>query len=250
MKNTKDIMQTVGLSFLGTIFLATAGAVLSWKVSSDVTFWVIFVLEYIWCMQFVWRHQKKKNEIIFREKRIRMLKHDLEDRIFCMNHLFVSGNIEEAKEMILDMNAEYRMHDMDDICKDCMLDALLKKWVYICKEKHIALHLDIEAEEKIRIDKSDMCKIISNLLKNAVEATCRNQDFQWIDFKLKQSDKALQIACRNSVSEQEKHSEHRKEADRGYGLQILNHVIEKYDGIMNVLKKKEEYVTMIEIEYE
>lgn len=243
MKVVSEIKYKRYNLLIGIIFLI--GAVITMKNGNILKMLncFLFLIEMAVGLGLYSRYKQHNQKLTAAEKKIRILRHDLEDQVFSLKQLFAGNYIEEAKEMLLDIQTEYQMINKDDICKNPMLNHLLKRWEQICIENHIHLRYQIKEEAEIRIMPTDLCKIVSNLLKNAFEAVNSLDDFKTIDFTIRQTKNQFMLECRNLKSKKIKKLKEQKY--RGNGVQILDGIINKYNGSLEILKNTEEYVTII-----
>jgi sensor histidine kinase regulating citrate/malate metabolism len=87
------------------------------------------------------------------------------------------------------------------------------------------------------LDESKICAVISNLIDNAIEASDGLPDAS-ITFALKQTGHYLFIECKNTVAydilqENALMKTTKTKGDHGIGLQVVDDVVKKYDGMIN-----------------
>ena len=95
---------------------------------------------------------------------------------------------------------------------------------------------------KLNMEDIDLCRMLTNILENAVEGCQKVSEGQRIiRLNLHSKGNFLFIKCENSCNEDNlritngKYKSSKKNSDRhGYGLKIINGIAEKYNGILNV----------------
>ena len=95
---------------------------------------------------------------------------------------------------------------------------------------------------KLNMEDIDLCRMLTNILENAVEGCQKVSEGQRIiRLNLHSKGNFLFVKCENSCNEDNlritngKYKSSKKNSDRhGYGLKIINGIAEKYNGILSV----------------
>lgn len=116
-------------------------------------------------------------------------------------------------------------------CKNSLINAIIISKSKICDKQGIRLSAEIKIPEALNISDTDICRILVNMLDNAIEANEKEDKNKFIDLSIKENDGFIYLSTRNPFSGENIGSttkENKKE--HGYGLRILNDFAQKYDG--------------------
>ena len=172
------------------------------------------------------------SELKENETELRKIKHD------------ISGCLETMKEIIYtEKDTEKAQHFFDELsmtlgnittgfyCKNSLINAIIISKSKICDKQGIRLSAEIKIPEALNISDTDFCRILVNMLDNAIEANEKEDKNKFIDLSIKENDGFIYLSTRNPFSGENIGSttkENKKE--HGYGLRILNDFAQKYDG--------------------
>ena len=83
----------------------------------------------------------------------------------------------------------------------------------------------------LNISDTDICRILVNMLDNAIEANEKEDKNKFIDLSIKENDGFIYLSTRNPFSGENIGSTTKEnKKDHGYGLSILNDFAQKYNG--------------------
>lgn len=172
------------------------------------------------------------SELKENETELRKIKHD------------ISGCLETMKEIIYtEKDTEKAQHFFDELsmtlgnittgfyCKNSLINAIIISKSKICDKQGIRLNAEIKIPEALNISDTNICRILVNMLDNAIEANEKEDKNKFIDLSIKENDGFIYLSTRNPFSGENIGSttkENKKE--HGYGLRILNDFAQKYDG--------------------
>ena len=172
------------------------------------------------------------SELKENETELRKIKHD------------ISGCLETMKEIIYtEKDTGKAQHFFDELsmtlgnittgfyCKNSLINAIIISKSKICDKQGIRLNAEIKIPEALNISDTDICRILVNMLDNAIEANEKEDKNKFIDLSIKENDGFIYLSTRNPFSGENIGSttkENKKE--HGYGLRILNDIAQKYNG--------------------
>ena len=172
------------------------------------------------------------SELKENETELRKIKHD------------ISGCLETMKEIIYtEKDTKKAQHFFDELsmtlgnittgfyCKNSLINAIIISKSKICDKQGIRLSAEIKIPEALNISDTDICRILVNMLDNAIEANEKEDKNKFIDLSIKENDGFIYLSTRNPFSGENIGSttkENKKE--HGYGLRILNDIAQKYNG--------------------
>ena len=156
-------------------------------------------------------------------------------------------NQAENNEHILEIHHEIR-HHMNALSSYLKQEDYAGARQYTQKFTERASHYKTIVEysiiigRKLNMEDIDLCRMLTNILENAVEG-CQNvsEGQRIIRLNLHSKGNFLFIKCENSCNEDNlritngNYKSSKKNSDRhGYGLKIINGIAEKYNGILSV----------------
>lgn len=121
-----------------------------------------------------------------------------------------------------------------------ILNLILNMKCQEAAEEQISMVIDCEDMEGLNISPEDLCSLFTNLLDNAIEANKRRAEGEerWISLSCKRHGSMLVIHAENSVSQiadtknEVLKSIKKDEKWHGFGLLIMQKIVNKYDGYM------------------
>ena len=112
-------------------------------------------------------------------------------------------------------------------CENPYANALFNYYRQLCDQKQIAVTFEIESSLCGILDEYDLNTLLSNLLKNAVEAA-EFSDSPFIDFQAAEKAGLLLIRCRNRVA---KNGPQPKKKISGQGTAIMDAILHRCHGV-------------------
>ena len=175
---------------------------------------------------------------------LKLLKHDIRKYISYINKLILDENYEETLNYINELNNinifknDTNIIKTDNICIDTILNLKLSEAI----ENNINVETDINIPYDINISSVDMVCLLGNLIDNCIEANLKlNKKERYIFLKLKYYNETLLI---NLINRYDNiivddngcilTSKHNRNEKYGLGLKIVEKIIEKYNGILEI----------------
>jgi len=149
--------------------------------------------------------------------------------------------LDDQLETLSTLQHQMKQIREDLICANPYVNALLNAYLIEAKEKQISMQFEIKADLLEGFDNYDLNTLLSNLLKNAVEASEHSEDPK---VKLQLTEKAglLMIRCCNNLAEP---SCPVKKRIQGQGLMIIDEILQRYQGTRSV--KKDQNLVVAEV---
>lgn len=154
------------------------------------------------------------------------------------NHLSVIKSLAdnpEVSEYIDKIYGEIRHHSMFGNTKNKMLDLMINKYHYICRNEGIELNISVKTSNLSYIENSDLISMFGNLLDNAVEAVRASKEKR-IDLSINKVNGFDILTCTNSCDEKPqsigKMLKTTKTDDgfHGLGVNSVRSIVRKYKG--------------------
>ena len=172
---------------------------------------------------------------------IRILRHDMRGEL-----AIIHGYNELNQRDKIRSHIEKKLQEMDiellpQIDSDNIIASFLNFKLKEAQSKNIKLNVESSITEEIEIfiDKEDICRILNNLISNAIEA-CQYCDEKYIELDIDVLDNCIIIRCENPYSgnlntKNDKILTIKEDKTRhGYGLKSIKSIAEKYGGFMKL----------------
>lgn len=149
--------------------------------------------------------------------------------------------LDDQLETLSTLQHQMKQIREDLICANPYVNALLNAYLIEAKEKQISMQFEIKAELLKGIDNYDLNTLLSNLLKNAVEAS-ENSENPMVTLQLTEKAGLLMIRCCNNLAEP---SCPVKKRIQGQGLMIIDEILQRYQGTRSM--KKDQNLAVAEV---
>lgn len=156
--------------------------------------------------------------------------HEFKHHINIINSLLLDSSNKKAIEYLkgIDLYSRYSQvfHTGNDI-----IDTVLNVKNTEANQKHISLFADINID-KVTVNDADLCSVLSNLIDNAIEAVDKTEKNKNIKLTINQKGNMLFIAAENPSSSNplENNFNSQKKGNHGWGMKIINDIVNKYNG--------------------
>ena len=176
----------------------------------------------------------------------RKYRHDLAKHIQTLEELMGrqsdSGEIQEYMD---NLKQRYDLLKHQEFCRDELVNSILTIKKDQCAERGIPLDVKVEDCIYNGIEEMDIVGLLHNLLDNAVEAQDRITDGgeKGIWFSMRRDEKNIWIHVRNRVQKGEKvtfETSKAKKEEHGIGTKIIENLVEKYSGTMEISADEKE----------
>jgi hypothetical protein len=205
---------------------------------------------------------KEQNEIQYanylalqqQELNIHKLYHDIGNHIKTIQVLVNNGDNKEAREYTENLVNHYREINKVYYCNNKIINAVLSQKLKVCDQSNITYDIDLTIPEGLTIRDIDLMSVYSNLLDNAIESCQRNENTNnYIKVKSSLVGNYFAIKIVNSkyqeknvINEKGRFTTWKKNKTmHGYGIRILEEIIERYDGQKELIDLGEEFSAMV-----
>ena len=174
------------------------------------------------------------------------IRHDLSEQFIVMQELLKQDNYDKVKEMLATLK-EYVASTKEYVyCGDPVVNAIMAENERECQKKGVRLSYKLEIMQPLKINPVAICSIFSNLMRNALAAAEEMEDKSksGIEVKATITGDYLCVKVENTFSNEGKKNKKKK----GYGLEILSALAEKYHGQMDTVAENGKYSTTILVE--
>ena len=255
-------------SFLDPVFWQDSHTVFT-KENSMIMLNIAMVLTVIAdIMVFLTYDKISKNEIMERELRerdfrerimmehyksleenalqMRKLRHDFANALEIANYMAESSSSSSkatAEKMLDSMEQELRSIHFERYCQNELVNSIISEKAKICRDNGIEAVFKAIIPEKTGIEEFDMCRALTNIINNSIEAAEQSEDDKNICVEADYSDGALTVTSENAAVP---HIDKKDGKEHGLGLKIIKDIAKKYDGKFTTENDGETYkVTLI-----
>ena len=175
-------------------------------------------------------------DLLRRQADIRMMEHDMKNRLLGMKSYFVSGKIDKGVEKIDELLEIYRANAAGRVRGGCPWQTVIEMKLAYAREQGIAVENRVEEGDYSTVDDIDFCVILGNLLDNAIEAQIGGTDKR-IRLYVSQDKGMAYVRLENSVPEgadiQMSRTSKMDSARHGFGIRSVKEIIKKYEGTID-----------------
>lgn len=176
------------------------------------------------------------------------IRHDFRHQMIVISELAMHNEYEKLKEYVGrymdDVQTEIQMYSYS-----AALNALVSYYESICRRRGIRSDFSISLPEKLAVSDQDLCVMLGNLLENAMDGVQDMED-PYISLKIRQTaSNMLAVKVSNpyqgQVIKEGGHYRSSKKGGFGQGLESVNMIAVKHDGMMEVLTEQQIFTVKI-----
>ncbi|MCD8308223.1 MAG: GHKL domain-containing protein [Clostridia bacterium] len=173
---------------------------------------------------------------------MRQIRHDIKNQYKVIGMLLKEEKYGELKGYFSSMDESFLEESGSGFidCGNSFVNSVINMEILKANKYGIQLMTKINIPAEMPFDKSDLCRILVNLLDNAIEAVLRLESRDYlIDCKMAQKGDYLYICVQNQIRENcdrqellELNTEKEDTVNHGFGHRIVKRIAEKYCGIV------------------
>ena len=187
--------------------------------------------------------QNHYRDIEARREELAKIRHDMAEQFIVMGELVHQENYEKVKEMLSTLQ-EYVASTKEYVyCADPIVNAIMAENERECKKLGIDFKYNLEIMQPLKMNPVVICSIFSNLMRNAIAAAKEVDKEAFVLIKASINGDYLNVKVKNSFVQSKK-----KKTRKGYGLEILNTIADKYHGKMETSIENKVYSAYISVE--
>lgn len=177
-------------------------------------------------------------QLMAQDEKMRKFRHDMNSHINMLKYYCESQQYPVLKNYLSNMVRESAVYDVAVYTRNRSVDAVIAPLAQMAQEKNIKITWNGILPEQTKVALYDLCTIMSNLLKNAVEACDEvpEENERKIEVKVGSYNNQIFLTIRNTVAkkvivENQNLITSKKDSDNhGIGSQNVKEAVEKYDG--------------------
>lgn len=179
-------------------------------------------------------------QLMAQDKKMSKFRHDMNSHMNMLKYYCENKKYQILEEYLSKVIQESAVHDVGIYTKNRSVDAVISPLVQTAQEKNIVMEWKGILPEETKVSVFDLCTILSNLLKNAIEACEKIPEGQErkIITKVGSYNGQVYITIRNTfvneviVKNQILITTKKDKENHGIGSQNVKEAVEKYDGII------------------
>lgn len=176
------------------------------------------------------------------------LKHNLKHRIIALWQAFETGEKEEIRGRLREIQVEVDEIDQNIYTQNIQVNSLLRYEFGKAKHNNITVNYKIELPAYFSLKDDDLCVLLGNILDNAIEA-CLKLDCEkrFINFTCKIVNKMLVVKAENSKLPESVvifKTSKKNEKGHGYGMKSIDAISRSYEGECIFRDKKETFLVL------
>lgn len=186
-----------------------------------------------------YRNQAENNELIHE------IHHEIKHHLNALSVYLEQKDYDGAKQYLKEFAEDTERLPATTYTAHPLINSILTEFAGRAKIEGIEIEYDIIVGSKLNMDDVDLCRMLANILENAVEG-CEKvpQAQRFIRFKLHSKGNFLYLNCENSCNESSlkrnngRYITTKKDKNsHGFGLRIIGKISEKYNGILTTRVK-------------
>ena len=203
------------------------------NLSNNIVVHVMFVL---FAVLENYRNQAENNEHILE------IHHEIRHHMNALSSYLKQEDYAGARQYIQKFTEEAEQLPFVTYTANALVNSILLEFAERASRYKAIVEYSIVIGRRLNMEDIDLCRMLTNILENAVEGCQKvSEEQRIIRLNLHSKGNFLFIKCENSCNEDNlritngKYKSSKKNSDRhGYGLKIINGIAEKYNGILSV----------------
>lgn len=188
--------------------------------------------------------------LIEKDVEMRKFRHDIQHHFIVLKELY-GKNEQEYMEYLEQVSRQFKAIPKNIQSGNTIADVILNQYDMIMKQENIQFQVKGKFPESCYIEKIDICIILSNILKNALEAV-RVIEKKEVKLEFRYDEEQIYICESNyygkvtDISLGERTWKKNKE-NHGFGLENTRNSVKKYNGAMEIIKEDNYFRVLIAI---
>ena len=190
---------------------------------------------------------------------VRAMKHDMKNNIQVMKLLLENKEYDELRDYLQEMGDSIQSAEVTAHTGDTIADAIITSKKAEASDKGIPLKV-AGSFAGMEISPQDMCKILANLLDNAIEAASGeelkdlDEDLKTVQLDLKKTDKFFMISVTNPcaheplIEDGEMKTIKSDKKNHGFGIKNIKSAAENYGGELSYSTETKPYGCIVRSE--
>ena len=242
---------------VGDMVISDFVIIISSCICIAIDFFLVFLIDYI---------EKIENDNIEREKELvknkvdfqqtlmlnkekeefRKIKHDFTNIINTAKGFIEIGKPEKALSILQSTDDRLLGLAGFSICSNETVNTIIFIKQQQAESRNIKLLTEINDNYKILIDDFDLCRLLCNIIDNAVNAVSETQGEKICKITINTEEEEIQIKSENKYNGKGK-TDGKKSPEHGNGIKIIKEIVNKYGGDYTITQNSELWVTNLSV---
>lgn len=216
-----------------------------------IVIFVYFMTHMQWLRKQDEKHLKAQSkyyqELTEKDEGVRRFQHDVKKHIYALDALCKEGNLESVQSYISELIQEVQKFagiQTGNQIADCFFYTVVQEL-----EKTGGVDYEIVGRfpREMNVNNVDFCVLFANAMENAKEALEKLEDGGKLILVIRNYQKKVYITLKNTTKPRDEKNESTNKNSRGYGLQNMKLVTEKYGGTIEWKQTKDLFELNISI---
>ena len=180
------------------------------------------------------------------------LRHDMKNQHKVMELMLKERRYKDLEEFFSSADEKLNQSTMSEFidCGNQLINSVINMEVLKATSYGVKLITKINVPDFVPIEASDLCRILVNLIDNAIEAILRTESRDYlVDIKIGKRTDYLYICVQNEIRDDIDRANLLKmntvkddAVNHGYGHKIVKRIVEKYNGYVNYTVVENEFI--------
>lgn len=189
---------------------------------------------------------------------MRSMRHDIKNQYSVMELMLKENKYEDLKKYFASMHENFMASYGGSFinCGNSLIDSIINMEILKAGRYGIQILTSINVPAELSFEQSDLCRILVNLLDNAVEGILRSENKDYtVNCKIARRADYLYICVQNGVRDGgsrdellKLNTEKEDTENHGYGHRIVKRIAEKYNGLVRYSIEDNEFVAEVLLE--
>lgn len=166
-------------------------------------------------------------ELAKKQEELGKIRHDMNAQFIVLRDMANKNDTDGINSMIDTLSSYIGSTKTKVYCSDSTINAVMNEYESICSDRNIELKYVLGVKETLALDPVVICSLLSNVLKNAIEATESLDGERTITLNLGTKGGYFHLVETNPFN-----PDFIKSGHKGLGMEILRGIVERYDGEM------------------
>lgn len=189
------------------------------------------------------------DELLREDEKMRRFRHDVKFHLNVLQSMCYEHEYKDIEEYLQNIVTESSVYKVEVFTGNKCVDAIIRQMKANADTAEIDMQIKGHLLEDIHVKDYDICTLVSNLLKNAIEACERLEDTskRYIEFKAAMYNSNIYITVSNSVKEKYLLKPKSDKKYHGLGIKNINAVVEKYGGSIEYLHDNKSFTVNVNL---
>lgn len=182
------------------------------------------------------KHYSQISEIL---EDMRIIKHNLKNSLIIIDAYNKSNQKDKLQKYIDELLDKTNVFVVPQIDEENIITSYLNYKTEQAKSNNIKVSIQNNLTQTIKIEKSDICQVVGNIMDNAIEANEKNSN-KFIELNMYNKHNYLIITSKNPINEPLLKKDDiipttkNDIANHGFGIKSIKKITEKYEGTVEI----------------